>query len=80
MLGACPREWTTSGALDVATRYYLRMVGGNAVDPQGRLVELMQMAEDQGSVTPEVIADVLNTEEVPIDANLNWSVGAKRNV
>jgi len=71
-------EKTTSGALDVATRYYLRMVGGNEVDPQGRLVELMQLAEEQGSVTPQEIADVLDVDDLPIEANLEWSVGAQR--
>lgn len=28
-----------------------------------------------GSVTPEEIADVLDTEELPVKAEANWSVG-----
>lgn len=68
-------ESTTSGAVDVATRYYLRMAGGNAVDPQGRLVELMKIAEEQGSVTPAEIADVLDVEELPLEFDSEWSVG-----
>lgn len=51
------------------------MVGGNAVDPQGRLVELMQMAEDQGSVTPEEIADVIDVDELPVQCDSVRSVG-----
>ena len=70
-------ENTTSGALDVATRYYLRMVGGTEVDPQGRLIQLMQLAEEQGSVTPQEIADVLDVDELPIEAGLEWTVGRR---
>jgi len=68
-------EASTSGALDVATRYYLRMAGGSQVDPRGRLTELMQLAEEQGSVTPQEIADVLDVDELPVDAGVEWTVG-----
>ncbi len=35
----------------------------------------MQLAEQQGSVTPAEIADVLNTAELPVTWESNWSVG-----
>lgn len=68
-------ENTTSGALDIATRYYLQMAGGNTVYPQGQLAELMKLAEEQGSVTPKEIADVLDVEELPVAFESEWSVG-----
>jgi hypothetical protein len=40
-----------------------------------RLVELKQLAEEQGSVTPQEIADVLNVDELPVDAGVEWDVG-----
>lgn len=70
-------ESTTSGALDVAARYYLLMAGGNAADPQGRLVELMHIAEEQGSVTPAEIAEVLNVEELPISYKTKRTIGTQ---
>jgi hypothetical protein len=35
----------------------------------------MQLAEEQGSVTPQEIADVLNVDELPVDAGVEWDVG-----
>jgi hypothetical protein len=67
-------EASIAGALDVATRYYLRMAGGNDFEPQGRLVELLQLAEEQRSVTPAGIADVLDVDELPIEHELKWTV------
>lgn len=68
-------EGTRSGALDVAADYYIRMAGGNDAVPTGQVAELMQLAEDQGSVTAEEIADVLGTDELPVRASVEWSVG-----
>lgn len=45
--------------------------------PTGRVDELMQLAEEHGSVTPQEIADVLDVDELPINASLRWSVGEK---
>jgi hypothetical protein len=68
-------EATTSGALDVATNYYLRMRGDNAAAPKGRVEELMKKAEDQGSVTAAEIASILDTDELPVEYTQDWSVG-----
>lgn len=68
-------EGTRSGALDVAADYYLKMRGNNDAIPTGRLAELMKLAEDQGSVTPTEIADILDTDELAVTAETDWSVG-----
>lgn len=68
-------EGTKSGALDVAAEYYLKMRGENDAIPTGQVVELMQLAEERGSLTPDEIADVLDTDEIPMRASVEWSVG-----
>ncbi|ELZ21479.1 hypothetical protein C475_18716, partial [Halosimplex carlsbadense 2-9-1] len=55
MLQEATGEKTRSKAIDAAVRYYLKMAGGNAAAPTGSVEELMQVAEDQGSVTPAEI-------------------------
>lgn len=77
MLQEATGEATTSGAIDVATNYYLQMHGDNAAAPTGAITELMQLAEDQGSVTPAEIAEVLDVEELSVDHEQNWSVGGE---
>jgi len=68
-------EGTKSGALDVAAEYFIKMRGANPAVPTGQVAELMQLAEERGSLTAEEIADVLHTDEVPVRASVEWSVG-----
>lgn len=68
-------EGTKSGALDEAAEYFIKMRGNNDAIPTGQVVELMQLAEERGSLTPDEIADVLDTDEIPMRASLEWSVG-----
>lgn len=68
-------EKTKSKAIDAAARYYVRMAGGTTAVPEGRISELMELAEEQGSVTPGQIADVLDTDELSVDFETEWSVG-----
>jgi hypothetical protein len=75
MLQETTDESTTSGALDVATRYYLKMRGNNAAAPTGAVNELMQLAIEEGSVTPEQIAEVLDVDELPVDHSRTYDVG-----
>jgi len=70
-------ESTTSGALDVAAKYYLRMAGGTTAIPTGALEELLRAAEEQGSLTGEEIAKILDTEELPLEYKTEWGVGEK---
>lgn len=51
------------------------MCGGTTARPTGAVEELMELAVEQGSVTPEEIATVLTTEELSVQAETNWSVG-----
>lgn len=66
-----------STALDTAADYYLTMAGDTTAVPVGAIEELMKRADEQGSVTAEEIADVLDTEELPVEAETSWSVGTK---
>ena len=68
-------ENTKSKALDTAAEYYLQMAGGNSAIPTGRVKKLMQLAVDEGSVTPAQIADVLDVSELPVEYTHEWSVG-----
>ncbi len=69
-------ESATSKALDRAADYYLRMHGNTTAVPQGKITELMSAAKSQGSLTPEEIAEVLNTEELPVQCEISISVGS----
>ena len=64
-----------STALDTATDYYLQMAGDTTAVPTGRVEELMERATEQGSVTPEEIAEILDTDELSVAAEVSWSVG-----
>ena len=64
-----------STALDTAADYYLKMAGDTTAMPVGAIEKLLELAIQQGSVTPEEIADVLDTEELPVMATTTWSVG-----
>jgi hypothetical protein len=68
-------EATKSKAIDQAARYYVRMAGDCSAIPTGAVEELMERAADQGSVTPEEIAEILDTDELPVSARTEWSVG-----
>jgi len=68
-------ESTTSGALDVAAKHYLRMAGGTTAIPTGALEELLRAAEERGSLTGEEIAEILDAEELPLEYETSWAVG-----
>lgn len=67
-------ESTKSKAIDKAADYYIQMAGCDAV-PTGAVEELMQLAIDEGSVTPDQIAAVLDVDELPVSYDRSWSVG-----
>lgn len=70
-------ESTKSKAIDRAASYYVRMAGGNPAVPTGAIEELMQLAIEQGTVTPEQIATVLDVKELPVEYEKSWSVGSE---
>ncbi|MFC7134348.1 MULTISPECIES: hypothetical protein [Salinibaculum] len=71
-------ENTKSKALDTAATYYTRMAGGTDAVPTGKIKDLIELAEEQGSVTPAEIADVLDTDELPLQFETEWSVGTQK--
>ncbi|WP_231183079.1 hypothetical protein [Haladaptatus sp. DYF46] len=65
-----------SEAVLQACVYAAEMRGHNAVSPNmGLLEELMTAATERGSLTPEEIAEIISTEEVPVQAETTWAVG-----
>jgi len=62
-------------AIDRAADHYIKMAGDTTAVPTGAVEELMERAVEEGSVTPEQIADVLDTDELSVKAETNWSVG-----
>lgn len=60
-------ENTKSKAIDRAAEFFIKMRGDNVAVPNGAFTELMERAERQGSVTPEEIAEILDTEELPVE-------------
>lgn len=68
-------ENTKSGALDVAADYYLVMAGGTGAHPNGLLHELIQSTEEQGRLPASEIAEILDTPQLPIQYEQQWSVG-----
>lgn len=68
-------ESAKSKAVDRAAEFYIKMAGDTTAVPTGAFVELMQRADEQGSVTAEEIAEVLDTDELPVSATTSWSVG-----
>lgn len=75
-LEQCCPEGTRSGSLDHAARFYCKMHGYNDVVPgQGAIGELLDVAIEEGSVTPEQIAAILGTEEYPIELDVDLQHG-----
>jgi len=44
--------------------------------PTGTVKELMERAVEQGSVIPAEITEMRGTEELPVEAETEWSVGS----
>lgn len=63
-----------SKALFAAADYAIRMRGGSTAVPTGKIVELMQRADEQGSVTPQEIAEILDTDTVSVEYESHWGV------
>ncbi|WP_166035616.1 hypothetical protein [Halorussus pelagicus] len=53
------------------------MAGDSVTVPKGAFEELIATAERQGSVTSEEIAEVLDTEDLPVEAELERSIGER---
>lgn len=51
------------------------MAGETTAVPVGAVRELMERAVEQGSVTPEEIAELLDTEGLSVTVEITWSIG-----
>lgn len=69
---------TVSGALDAAADYYLKMRGDTTAQPTGSVPELIRRADQEGSLTASEIATILDCDELPVEHESRWSVGADR--
>lgn len=67
-------ENTTSGALDEAARFTVRMVEGGGTGT-GQLEELLAAADERGALTGAEIVEILDTREVPLEWSSSYSVG-----
>lgn len=73
----CTGENTKAKALEKACCVYLQLIGGNLVKPgPGLLVELLTAADEQGRLSASEIAEILATDEIPIEFEpATWTVG-----
>jgi hypothetical protein len=61
--------------LDTDAEFDIRMAGESEAIPTGAFQELMQLAVEQGNVTPQEIAQVLGTDPLRIKHQREWKVG-----
>lgn len=66
---------TKSKAIDQAAAFYIKMAGETTAIPTGAVAQLLDRAEAQGSLTAPEIAAILDSGELRVDAELQWSVG-----
>jgi len=68
-------ESTKSGAIDVAAKYYLHMGETDVGHRVGAVNDLMEAAAERGSLTAPEIAEILDCEELPVQASTSYTVG-----
>ena len=64
-----------SKALDDAARYYCRMRGDVAGYGTGKIEELLEAADDRGSLTASEIAEIFSARELPVGYESRVSIG-----
>lgn len=67
-------EKTKSKALDTAVSHYVTCAGDNSAEPHGAYERLMETAIEQGSLTPDQIAEILSTGDLPVNYERDWSI------
>ena len=70
-------ERAKSKAIDAAARYYLRMRGDVAGYGRGTVAELLEAAEQRGSLTAPEIAAILDERELPVAYETEIDVGGE---
>ncbi|SFR36091.1 hypothetical protein SAMN04487947_0417 [Halogeometricum rufum] len=51
------------------------MRGNSVAHPTGKFEELIQAAEERGSLTAVEITEILDIREIPVEYESRWSVG-----
>lgn len=75
-LESCTGEKTRAKAVEKAARAYLRLVGGNVVQPGPGLLDELLEAADRRDLSGDEIARVLDVDELPLKFEpASWSVG-----
>lgn len=65
-------EATRAGALEAAARYYCHMEGAAT---EGAVEELMRLTVEEGNVTPDQIAEVLDHQTLPVRLTVEVETG-----
>lgn len=68
-------ENSKSGAIDVAAKYYLEMGAVDVGRRVGAVNDLMEAAAERGSLTAPEIAEILDCDELPVEAKTSFKVG-----
>jgi hypothetical protein len=68
-------ENSKSGAIDVAAKYYLHMGETDVGHRVGAVNDLMSAAAERGSLTAPEIAEILDCDELPVQASTSYNVG-----
>lgn len=68
-------ENTKSKAIDRAIGFTLQMRGNSVAYPTGKFEELIKTAEERGNLTAAEIAEILDTQEIPVEYESQWFVG-----
>ena len=71
-------EDTKSGAIDVAAKYYLEMGAVDVGRRVGSVNELMETAAKRGSLTAPEIAEILDCDELSVDASTSYEIDVKQ--
>lgn len=61
-----------STSLDAAARYYIQMKRENGI-----LDDLMSQAVERGSLTPGEIAEIVDTHQVPVEYESDYTIGER---
>lgn len=62
-------------AIDTAIEFYLEMGAVDVNQRVGSFVDLMEAAQERGSLTAPEIAAILDSPQLPLDASTSYSIG-----
>lgn len=71
-------ENSKSGAIDTAAKYYLHMGAVDYGERVGALDDLMKAATERGSLTAPEIAEILDCDELSVDASTSYEIEVKQ--